>query len=205
MTTNIPAAVAAFTPDPRVVALLAALSDAEVEHVLRQMNAAWSPEEDADILVGTPQANRDLIQSTVAMNMAMAPDREAEFVELECFAESARRETRLTTLWLNAMECGAGPEPDLLAETARYLREVGSPPALRFVALLEAGDSPARVELQLTCWMNAGITTHCFGANVTRLSVEHAIPDEMTEAEARAALDAMPTADRLPHWLNSIA
>lgn len=104
------------------------------------------------------------------------------------------------TLWHYAMECGAGPEPDMLAQTATYLRQVGSPTALRFVERLERGDSPALVELQLTRWMNAGITSHCLDRNVTLLSEQHELSAAMTEAEARAALDAMPASDRLAHW-----
>jgi hypothetical protein len=200
-----PPAAASLNPDPRLAALVERIHDLTTPGVLRLMNAAWTPEEDAKLLIGTPEANRALILSTVAMNMAMSPDAEGELAELERFVAEAEHNEEISLQWRYAMECGAGPEPDMLAHAARHLRQVGSPTALRFVALLEAGDSPARVELQLTRWMNAGMTMHCYGEDLTRLSVEHELPAAMTEAEARAALDAMPTNDRLHYWLNPCA
>jgi hypothetical protein len=98
-TTSEPAArhaVAGFPADPASEALIAELTDAQVEHVLRQMCAAWSPEEDADFLIGTPEANRHTVISTIAANLAVSASPtsgsspEAERAELDRFIAIAK-------------------------------------------------------------------------------------------------------------------
>jgi len=83
-----PAGAATPPVDLRVAPLVAALSDAQVADVLRQMNEAWSPEEDLDTLLGSPAENRRLVTDTAVLNIAMGG--EAEFAELAAFAAVAR-------------------------------------------------------------------------------------------------------------------
>lgn len=93
-----PVALAAMPVDPRIAPLVAALTDDEAARVLRQMNAAWCPDEDADMLIGTPGANRALIAETIVLNMAtasspnVASTPEAEFAALESFVAHVRAE-----------------------------------------------------------------------------------------------------------------
>jgi hypothetical protein len=87
--------VAAMPVDPRIGPLVASLTDAQAEHVLRQMSAAWTPDEDADFLISTPDSNRASIAETTVMNMACASSPtsgsspEAEFATLEGFVAIA--------------------------------------------------------------------------------------------------------------------
>jgi hypothetical protein len=96
MSTTPPAAVDGFPTDPPSEALIAELTDAQVESVLRQMCAAWTPEEDPDFLIGTPQSNRNLVISTIAANLAVSASPtsgsspEAERAELERFIAVAK-------------------------------------------------------------------------------------------------------------------
>ncbi|MEI7770106.1 MAG: hypothetical protein WCI67_08975 [Chloroflexales bacterium] len=87
--------VAAMPVDPRIGPLVESLSDAQAEHVLRQMSAAWSPDEETDFLIGSPASNRATIAETTVMNMASASSPasgsspEAEFATLEGFVAIA--------------------------------------------------------------------------------------------------------------------
>jgi hypothetical protein len=82
------AALAEFPIDPRVQPFVDALTDAQILDVLRQMNEAWSPEEDVDFLLGTPESNRTLVVETFVMNIGMGGPQ--EFDPLEAFAATAR-------------------------------------------------------------------------------------------------------------------
>ncbi|MBX0329116.1 hypothetical protein K2Z83_15670 [Oscillochloris sp. ZM17-4] len=113
-------------------------------------------------------------------------------------ADEVEAAASISQTWHYAMECGAGP--DMLTDVAAYLRQIGTPEAMQCVRDIEASRL-ALVELQLTRWMNAGITFHCINADVTRLAVEHALPADLNEAAAQEALDQLSEAERLPYWM----
>jgi hypothetical protein len=116
--------------------------------------------------------------------------------------EITNDEPTIDVLWRYAMETCASA--DMLHFTRDDLARIGSPEALRLRDLIERGDL-AKVELQATRWMNAGLTTHAVDTDALVIVAELELPAEMSEAEAQAILAAMPTSERLPHWLNPIA
>ncbi|RRR75483.1 MAG: hypothetical protein EI684_04570 [Candidatus Viridilinea halotolerans] len=77
-----------FPLDPRLAPLVATLTDDQAAHVLALMNGAFSPDEALDALLGTPDENRSLLLSTMALNMAMGG--EAEFSLCEAFVAQSR-------------------------------------------------------------------------------------------------------------------
>jgi hypothetical protein len=67
----------------------------------------------------------------------------------------------------------------------------------------------AFIELQVTIWANGGLTTHSYGSllpdEIAALVARLALPADLSEADARCQLDAMPAHDRLPSWVPPIA
>lgn len=85
-----PEAVAGFVRDPRVVAIVDGLTTDQVADVLRQMNAAWTPDEDPEKLLSTPEGNRGLLIEVASMNLGMGGEDEiASLIEMADFARRA--------------------------------------------------------------------------------------------------------------------
>ena len=83
-----PAPLTEFPIDPRVQPVVDALTDAQVADVLRQMNDAWTPDDDLDFLLSTPAGNRATVIETFVLNIGMGGA--LEFAPLERFAAAAR-------------------------------------------------------------------------------------------------------------------
>lgn len=211
-------AVADILIDPRVKPLVDALTDAQVTHVLRQMNAAWCPENDAELLISTPDANRSLVFATITANIAyaarpgVASTPEKEFATFAGFVAAAHHtipvhpitpepaEPTTSVLWHLAMELLVGS--DMQPDAALALRRIGSPPALRLADHIDAGGDMARVELQATRWFVAGLMSYGLlsDADCAARATQHELASDLDAATIRMMRAELPRTLRLPHW-----
>ncbi|NNJ12119.1 hypothetical protein EKD04_017450 [Chloroflexales bacterium ZM16-3] len=120
--------------------------------------------------------------------------------EMMLLAAQIEAEREAASRWPYALEMACGR--DGLADAERRFRQIGTPAAVRMADLIQVGTDLVRIELQVSLWIAAGMTSHCQPtvAGAEALALANEVPADLDAIGVAARLAALDKCDRLPYW-----